>query len=271
MGMTKYLDRQDGRIAYQEHGGDGPLVIAAPGMGDMMGVYRHVVPLMTGAGLRFVTMDLRGLGESTTGFSEYTDESVASDYLALIDHIGAGPAVLVGNSLSCASAVIAATDRPTDVSAIALLGPFVRKHDMKWWQELAFAGMLAPPWGKSAWVSYYRKNLYPGAKPADLAEYAASLSANLGESGRMPAFRALAGNDHAESGRRISQVTQPVLVVMGTADPDFPDAAQEAKELGEIMDATVQLVDGAGHYPQADSPDQVAPAIIELVNSANAT
>lgn len=263
---TRYLDRPDGRLSYDDNGIDGPLVVAAPGMGDLRHVYRHLRQPMADAGIRFVTMDLRGMGDSSTEWRELNDEAVASDYLALVSHLDAGPAVLVGNSLSAASAVIAATDAPEAVSGIMLLGPFAREVPTAWWQSALFAAMLLPPWGKGAWVSYYRKNLYPGAQPPDFDQYVDRLKANLGEPGRYASFRRITSSSHAESGRRLSSVTQPSVVVMGTADPDFPDPVQEATELAEILDAQLVWSEGSGHYPQAETPELVADALVGLVD-----
>ncbi len=262
---TKFLDRPGGRISYDDSGGNGPLVIAAPGMGDLRGSYRHVVPLLVDAGFRVVTMDLRGIGEGSVDWDDYADAAIGSDYLAMVDELAAGPAVLVGNSLSCSSVVIAATDSPERVKGVVAIGPFVRNVPQKWWQKAGFRATLLPPWGRGAWVSYYRKNMYPGPKPSDHVEYVAALSKNLAEPGRFKAFRGLAFNSHAESGQRLTNVKQPVLVVMGTADPDFPDPTAEANELGDILNAEVLLTEGSGHYPQADNPEKVAPAVIELV------
>lgn len=267
---TQHLERPGGRIAYDDVG-SGSLHVAAPGMGDRRQVYRHVSPLLTEAGLRLVTMDLRGLGESSPRWDDLSEEAVAADYIALIDELDSGPAVLIGNSLSCASAVIAAVERPELVTAIVLLGPFVRPVQMKWWQTVAFRALLAPPWGRSAWVSYYRKNLYPGPKPPDLDEYAEALSANLSEAGRMASFRSLASNNHEASGSRLPKVRKPGLVIMGTADPDFPDPVDEARYIGEVLEADVLVVDGSGHYPQADSPEAVATAIIDLARRVERT
>ncbi len=265
MTETQFLDRPEGRVAYDDSGGEGPLLVAAPGMGDRRQVYRHVVPKLVDVGIRVATMDLRGVGESSVGWSDFSDAAIGSDLLALIDELKAGPAFVVGNSLTAASAVIAATDAPDSVLGLGLLGPFVRDVPAKWWNKAAFRATLARPWGRSAWVAYYRKNMYPGTKPPDHAEYVAALSANLAEPGRYMSFKSLAFNSHAESGARLDRVTQPTLVVMGTADPDFPDPAAEARHLGETMGAEVVLADGSGHYPQADSPDVVAAALIELV------
>ena len=64
---TQYLDRSDGRISYDDNGIDGPLVIAAPGMGDTRHSYRHIRAGLAAAGIRFVTMDLRGVPEAVHG------------------------------------------------------------------------------------------------------------------------------------------------------------------------------------------------------------
>ena len=264
--VTQYLERPDGRLSYDDNGVDGPLVIAAPGMGDLRHVYRHIRESAAEAGIRFVTMDLRGMGDTSTEWRQLDDAAVASDYLALVDHLDAGAAVLVGNSLSCASAVLAATDAPDKVAGIMLLGPFVRDVPMKWWQQAAFKAMLMPPWGRSAWVGYYRKNMYPGAKPSDFDEYVDRLSKNLGEPGRFASFRRITTSSHAESGRRLDSVTQPTVVVMGTDDPDFPDPKEEAEGIAEVMDADLVWSEGSGHYPQAETPKLVADALIDLVN-----
>ena len=266
---THYLERPDGTLSYDDNGIDGPVVIAAPGMGDLRHSYRHIRAGMADAGIRFVTMDLRGMGDSSTEWAQLDDAAVASDYLAVVDELDAGPAVLVGNSLSCASAVLAATDRPDVIAGIVLLGPFVREVPTKWWQRAAFSVMLSPPWGRSAWVGYYRKNLYPGSPPADHDEYVKELDANLREPGRFDSFRRITTSSHAESGRRLEEVSCPVTVVMGTADPDFPDAKAEAREISEIMDATLVWSEGSGHYPQAETPELVTEAIAAQVASVS--
>src|SRR4051794_25200621 len=103
---TQYLDRGEGRIAYDVTG-SGPLVVAVPGMGDLRSAYRHLAPALVDAGFRVATMDLRGHGDSDTSFTAYDDPGVAGDISALIEHLG-GPALVLGNSLGAAAAVIAA-------------------------------------------------------------------------------------------------------------------------------------------------------------------
>ena len=91
--MTEFLDIPGGRIAYGIAGG-GPLVLPAHGLSDLRQAYRFLAPRLAGTGCRAAAMDLRGHGESRTGWDSYTRltrADGAGDILALIGHLG-GPA-----------------------------------------------------------------------------------------------------------------------------------------------------------------------------------
>src|SRR5579875_2239673 len=125
--MTEFLDLPGGRIAYQVTG-PGPLVVLAHGMGDNRNAYRFLAPLLVQAGYRVAATDLRGHGESSTGWSSYTRADTAADLLALIRHLGgpADPAVIVGHSFAGGSATIAAAQAPDLVRAVVEISPFTR-------------------------------------------------------------------------------------------------------------------------------------------------
>jgi len=86
---TQYLPRPNGEIAF-EVSGAGPLVVAIPGMGDARGSYRFLTPQLVDAGYRVASFDLRGHGESSSGFTEFDDMAAASDAIALIEELGGG-------------------------------------------------------------------------------------------------------------------------------------------------------------------------------------
>ena len=74
-----------------------------------------------------VVPDLHGHGDSTTHWHTYSIRGHGLDLLALIRHVDAGPAFVVGNSFSGGVAVWAAVEAPDIVRGIALVGAFVRK------------------------------------------------------------------------------------------------------------------------------------------------
>lgn len=55
---TQYLDLPSGRIAFDDTGGNGPLVIAVPGLGDVREEYRYLTPFLVAAGYRVVPVDV---------------------------------------------------------------------------------------------------------------------------------------------------------------------------------------------------------------------
>ena len=95
--MTSHLAVEGGRIAYDVWGDSGPLIVLAPSIGDVRAEYRLVAPSLAAAGYRVAMMDLRGHGESSTGWTEYTPESLGRDMLALVRELGGEPAVLEGD------------------------------------------------------------------------------------------------------------------------------------------------------------------------------
>ncbi len=264
---TRFLPVGDSHIAYDDTGGNGPLVLAIPGMGDLRSEYRHLRPELRRAGYRVVTMDVRGFGETSARWDDYSAHAVGRDALALIAHLKADSAVILGSSFAAGSALWAAHDAPARVSAVVLLGPIVRELKVPWFASLALKIGFAGPWRVWFWTTYWN-SLFPARKPADQDQVKAVLAHNLREPGRMAALQAMIGLSKADTAAIVSQSRVPALVVMGTRDPDFPDAVAEAHWLTAQLHAKSLIVDGAGHYPQTEMPEQIAPQLLSFIAQA---
>ena len=128
---THFFERSQGTIAYDDSHGDGELVVLFPGMGTLRSEYRFLAPTLVEAGYRVVTADLRGHGESSVDWPEYTLPAAGQDILDLIGYLDAGPGHVIGNSFSPGAAVWAAVDRPSIVyreSAVTLMFAWVIKR-----------------------------------------------------------------------------------------------------------------------------------------------
>ena len=108
---TQFLKTDAGSIAYEESG-SGPPVICVPSMGDLRQEYRFLAPLLAEAGYRVASMDVRGHGESSTNWADYSVAGIGSDILALANHLGGGPAFVIGTSMAAGAAVWAAAEAP---------------------------------------------------------------------------------------------------------------------------------------------------------------
>ena len=261
---TAFLIRPGGRLAVDVRG-DGPLVVCVPGMGDLRSVYRFLCPVLLDAGYRVAAMDLRGHGDSDATFDAYDDVAAGSDVLALIAALGE-PAVVVGNSMGAGAAAWAAAEAPERVAGLVLIGPFVRQVPVGRVMELAFRLALRWPWGRAAWLAYYPR-LYPGRPPADLEAHRKRIRRSLSQPGHWRAFARTIRTSHAPVEARLGEVHAPTLVVMGSRDPDFPDPAAEAQLVARRLHGEVLLVPEAGHYPQAEYPEVVGPAVLRFLGT----
>jgi len=261
---TKYLEQENGRIAYDDQG-SGPLVICVPSMGDVRGEYRYLMPQLVSAGYRVVSMDVRGMGETSTDWSDFSVASIGKDMLALIRELEAGPAVIVGTSMAGGAAVWAAVEQPELIRGMILVGPFVRGEG-NWFLKALFSIMFARPWGPAMWTKYY-STLYPTCKPDDFAQYSAALQKNLKERGRQEGLMQMLRASKKASEERVQRVKQPSLVIMGSQDPDFKSPETEAQWLAEHLNTEYRMIENAGHYPHAEMPDVAGPMMLKFIQS----
>jgi pimeloyl-ACP methyl ester carboxylesterase len=263
---ASFLDRPEGRIGY-DIGGDGPLVVLVPGMGDLRSAYRFLAPALRQEGYRVACTDLRGHGDSDATFTFYGDVETADDIIALIEELE-GPAVVVGNSMGAGAAAYAAAERPDLISGLVLVGPFVRNGKTTAMQRVLLRVAMARPWAAMSWNSYLPK-LYKGQLPVDFDEYRRTVVASLRRPGYARSFSLTTRTDHAMAESRLGEVAAPTMVVMGELDPDFPDPHAEAEWISHTLHGSVVMVPDAGHYPQSQQPDITTKAVLSFLGEVN--
>jgi pimeloyl-ACP methyl ester carboxylesterase len=260
--MTEYLPIDEGTIAY-DLSGEGPLVVLAHGMGDSRHSYRFIVPALVAAGYRVANVDIRGCGESSTDWKGYSRTDIAGDLVALVRHLG-GPAVIVGQSISGGAATIAAADAPELIVGIAELAPFTRK------QSMDLVGLLRVKAHRAGtmqlakvmlsgslrgWLAYL--DLAFPSKPTDWIVERGRIEQTLSRPAHLAVLRAMTKTSPADAGARLADVRCPVLIVEGSADPDWADPRAEGERILADLPAglgELAVIEGAGHYPHAETP-----------------
>ena len=116
------IQTDDGaRISYRARG-EGPLtVLFMHGWAGSGSYFDETLKYLDLAGLRAVTMDLRGHGDSDKPDTGYTDERLAKDALAVVDEVGADKVVVVGFSMSGRFAQYLSVVAPERVSGQVLV------------------------------------------------------------------------------------------------------------------------------------------------------
>src|SRR5215217_7774621 len=185
--QTQFITTEGGRIAFEDTGGNGPAILAIPGMGDLRSEYRLIRPTLQQAGYRVITMDARGFGETSARWADYSARAVGRDAVAVLNHLGVSSATIMGNSFAAGSALWAAQDAPAQVNGVVLLGPILRDLEASFVQKLSLKIGFAGPWKVGFWTMYWN-TLFPTRKPKDHAEIKAAITQNLREAGRMDAL-----------------------------------------------------------------------------------
>ena len=262
--MIEQLSIDDNILVY-DLTGEGPLVVLAHGMGDSRHSYRFLAPRLVEAGYRVANLDIRGSGDSSVGWDEYSRTAMGGDIVALVRHLG-GPAVVIGQSISGGAATVAAASAPDLVAGLIELAPFTRAQSIplgglrvKRYRTASLRLMTAMVMGSvSSWKKYL--DLAVPTKPADWDAELARIEAKMGEPGRMKALQAMGKSSPADAGARLPDVTCPVLVVQGSLDPDWADPRAEGEKIvADLPEGLGELVvlDGVGHYPHTEAPAEV--------------
>jgi pimeloyl-ACP methyl ester carboxylesterase len=263
--MTEFLSIAGKKLAYDVTGA-GPLVVLAHGMGDSRHSYRFIAPALVAAGYRVANLDIRGCGDSDLGWDGYSRTDIGGDLVALVRHLG-GPAVIMGQSISGGAATIAAATAPELIAGVIELAPFTRTQSVSLGGLLRIKrhrvastqlGLTMAMGSLSAWKKYLDL-AYP-TKPADWAGELARIETTMSEPGRMKTLQAMCKTSPSDAGAQLPHVTCPVLIIEGTLDPDWADPRAEAEKIIADLPAglgELAMIEGAGHYPHAQTPDEV--------------
>ena len=260
--QMKTFKLEEGTIAYEDTmTKESPVILCIPGMGDTRGQFRLLAPKLAAYGFRVIVVDPRGQGDSDATFKQYSASSVGNDIIKLISHLNID-VFLVGNSSGGASAAWVASQIPQRVKGVIFLNAFLRDHPLSLLNQLMLTVALRDPWGSSVWVNYY-KDLFIQHPPEDQEKYLQALQQSLNKKGHIHALREMAFASKADVKAQLTKIEAPILAIGGSKDPDFKDPEDELNWILSVVSGKKAMIQGAGHYPHLEYPDQVS----TLINS----
>ena len=239
----------DGRtIAYDDVGSGDP-VVWIQGTGESKKAWLPQTKVFSKT-YRCIATDHRDVGESSYVDEPYSPKDLASDVAAVMDHLSAGPAHVVGYSLGGATAQELAIARPDLVRSLVLLSTWARsdewfKGEMRSWQalrrayiddEAAFLDALGPwLWSPATY-----------AVPGRVERLHALMMAE--EPAQRPDgwIRQCDADIAHDAAARLGSVVVPALVIVGRDDICTPP--RFARELCELLpDAELLEIPDGGH------------------------
>ncbi len=250
----------DQQIAYDDTGGEGPVVVLAHGFLMDRTMFAPQVAALR-ASYRVITWDARGFGDTVSDGRPFTYWDLASDCLGLLDHLGIERAVVGGMSQGGFVALRLALTAPERVRALILLDTQAGTEEPE--AIPLYQGML-DSWvtnGPSDELAAVTAGLILGAPELTKAwtsRWMARPPALIAEPGRTLLTR----DDITD---RLGEIGVPALVVHGTADASISleKAAALAKGLPGCR-GVVTVQDGT-HSANLTHPGAVNDAIVAFL------
>jgi pimeloyl-ACP methyl ester carboxylesterase len=268
MNETQYVTLDDGgRLAYRDTGSGTLVVLLHGGFLDhrMWNAQLATLP----ARYRVVAPDARGHGDSTNAAAAFRH---TDDIAALIRHLDAGPAVLVGVSMGAATATDTALEHPGLVRAVVVSGAGTSEPTFaddwthatleKVWPAL-FAGDI--PGALEVW------NRLASGPDRALSDLDPAIPALIEEMTTKTWLKHTADEKDwsvhpGDTWARAARLRIPVLAVIGGADSD--DHRGNAERLADsVADGRKVTIADAAHYPNMEHPAEFDAIVTEFVDA----
>ncbi|MET9663433.1 alpha/beta fold hydrolase [Streptomyces sp. NPDC006510] len=251
----EFFETEDGRLVHRDTG-EGPLLVLLHGGFLDHGMWDDQVPDLA-RDHRVIVPDARGHGGSANASKPFRH---TDDLAALLRHLDAGPAVLVGVSMGAATAVDTALEHPDLVRALVVSGAATSEpefHDAWSLEVLAEQARCLAAGDIEGWIDAFM--LFAAGPHRTLDDVDGAVVRRL----REMTAGTLAKHTGDEPDRlvpvpdtwaRAARIEVPVLAIGGGIDSD--DHLAMARRLARtVADGRTATVEGTAHYPNMERPD----------------
>jgi pimeloyl-ACP methyl ester carboxylesterase len=211
-----------------------------------------------------LALDVVGHGTTRTALEDYTFERCARWVEGFLDALDLRDVTLVGNSYGGEFVWRAALNRPDRVARVVLMSSsgFERRDDEWLPEEIKMREMSL---AKIGWMLNSRGRVLGALQPhfqtpvgPERVEEVYLVCSNRDN---WHAMIDLARDENGTRSAELAGLRQPALLLWGEQDVAYRPERFGAAFAAAIPDARLELVPGAGHYPQEEQPALVARAI----------
>jgi len=266
-----YVKLPQGMTHYELTGPEnGQVVVLVHGATIPMYLWDAQVEALAKAGYRVLRYDLYGRGYSDRPDGDYSQAFYRKQLVDLLDALKINqPVDLVGVSMSGALAVDFTANYPDRVKDLVLIAPMINsiKNDTN------FKLMRIPVLGEFLTRLIAVKFMSDRAaqlmqKSPKAVEYAKQFKDQTQfkgfEKASLAAARSDAWADYTADYEKVGKQDHQILLIWGTADGDItPEMVQTMQKM--LPNVQFKQLDGIGHDPQVEVPDQVNSLILDFL------
>jgi len=274
-----HIPQREGRVYARDYAGSGPAFVLMHGFPDNLHIWDDLIPYLVASGRRVVTFDFLGFGASDKpSGATYSFKQQLGDLEAVVEGLALGKIVPVAHDSSgMATLNYALTHRAAVESVIMLNSAYSEDATVLWpemitlfatrsMQPLAMAIAQSPE--QFGWLLKWQQKQFLDSlpevqKPHFNAFIGPLISDNfIAQPSASPAFVQLAAqffDEHARNAKHLPELGTldiPVRLIWGKYDPYITVAVAERRQ-SQLKNASLTVMP-AGHWLQADEPEQVA-------------
>ena len=250
---TGYADVNGLHLYYETYGSGAPLVLLHGGMLTIDLNFASLIPTLAQTHT-VIGVEMQGHGRTANIDREITYANLATDIVALLDHLGIERAAVLGHSMGGGVALELAVNHPDRVSAIVPISASVEQ------------GRDAP--GSARPVNL--RDLVDHAHRAGLRGLQGRVRAPVSAPGavrRVPHVASGMDSDFAGwTDEQLAGISCPVLIVQG--DNDFTTVAHAGVMLAKIPNSTLAVIPATTHM-QVTRRDTILLPVLEQFFAAH--
>ena len=250
---TGYADVNGLHLYYETYGSGAPLVLLHGGMLTIDLNFASLIPTLAQTHT-VIGVEMQGHGRTANIDREITYANLATDIVALLDHLGIERAAVLGHSMGGGVALELAVNHPDRVSAIVPISASVSKDGMH-------PDLLDPS-------TFETSPIMPTAQ--DFADFKGAYERLSPHPEQFDAFlMSLSGMDSDFAGwtdEQLAGISCPVLIVQG--DNDFTTVPHAGVMLAKIPNSTLAVIPATTHM-QVTRRDTILLPVLEQFFAAH--
>ncbi|MPZ88462.1 MAG: alpha/beta fold hydrolase [Nitriliruptorales bacterium] len=238
-----FVETRAGRVHY-ERGGEGTPLVLLHSNGNSLHEYAPAIPQLAQS-FDVIGWDMPGQGDSAPLCNHLTIDDYGDCVVDLLDGLGLARATILGASVGGTINASLGARRADRVTALVFVETQFRTAE--WWQQM--------------WTHVERLFAVPAQSPEQVAarfrrvtpELVERLNLDRHKAGGRSMMSVMWAIREFDMAGMVAQINAPSLLLYGSDGPTIQvaEAFQQALPI-----ASMAVIDGCGHFPMLDEPDE---------------
>jgi len=242
-----------------------PVLLLLHGLGADSTSWGYQIPVLMGANMRPISLDLPGFGKSIYHGRNWTIRTVASETSDIVRSFISSTCTVVGISMGGTIALQLCLDYPEMVERLVLVSTFatLRPKYLHQWIYLISRFIKANLRGVNAQAEMVAHRIFPSPEQELLRQALIQQILQADPKVYVSAMRALGLFDVT---KRLHEISVPTLVISGREDTTVP-LENQSELASKIMGARQVIIPGGGHAIIVEQPDLFNQALLEFLTN----